>query len=159
MKQRIQAASTLVITALTAVNVVAAEPSDGLATAALSTETRTLLIQEMQAITEAMGRIHTAVVTGDHATVVEEARDIHDSFVLAQELTDAQRTEISATLPATFVAADRAFHGLAEKLMRAGERTDSELERFWLQEMTRACLACHKEHATARFPGLASQGQ
>ena len=159
MKQLIQAASILVITALTAVNVVAAEPSDALATAALSTETRTLLIQEMQAITEAMGRIHTAVVTGDHATVVEEARDIHDSFVLAQKLTDAQRTEIAATLPAAFVAADRAFHGLAGNLMHAGEQGNPELERFWLQEMTRACQACHKEHASARFPGLAPQGQ
>jgi hypothetical protein len=157
MKELNQAASTLVITALTTMNVVAAEPSDGLATAALSTET--LLVQEMQAITEAMGRIHAAVVTGDHATVVEEARDIHDSFVLAQKLTNAQRTEISATLPAAFVAADRAFHGLAEKLMHAGEQSDPGLERFWLQEMTRACQACHKEHASARFPGLAPQDQ
>ena len=159
MKQLILGISALILTALTAVKVVAVDPSGGLTTAALSVETRKVLIREMQAISEAMGRIHTAVVTGDHVTVVEEARKIHDSFVLAQELTVEQRTEISTTLPAAFVAADRSFHGLARKLMHAGEQNDPELERLWLQEMTRACQACHKEHAAARFPGLAPQAR
>jgi len=159
MKRLMQATSALVITALTTANLAAAEPSDGIATAALSAETRTLLIQEMQAISEAMGRIHTAVVTGDHGTVAEEARNIHDSFVLAQELTEAQRTEIGTTLPAGFVAADRAFHELSGKLMQAGEQNDPALERLWFEEMTRACQACHQEYASGRFPGLAPQDQ
>ena len=113
----------------------------------------------MHSISEAMGRIHTAVLTGDHATVAEEARNIHDSFVLAQELTEAQRTEIGTTLPAGFVAADRAFHELSGKLMQAGEQNDPALERLWFEEMTRACQACHQEYAPGRFPGLATQGQ
>jgi len=159
MKQLIHGISTLAVTALTTANLVAAEPSDSIATAALSSETRTLLIQEMQAISDAMGRIHTAVVTGDHATVAEEARNIHDSFVLAQELTKEQRTEIRTTLPAGFVAADWVLHELSGKLTQAGERNDPALERLWYEEMTRACQACHEEYASGRFPGLAPQDQ
>lgn len=123
-------------------------------TAALSAETRALLIREMQAISGAMGRIHQAVVTGDHAAVAAEAQNIHDSFVLAQELTDTQRQEIGSTLPAAFVQRDREFHALAGRLAQAGEQQDPRLERLWFEEMTRACQACHAEHAAARFPGL-----
>lgn len=134
----------------------AAEPPEAPPTAALSAETRGLLVREMQAIAEAMGRIHRALVTGDHASVAEEARRIHESFVLAQELTDAQREEIATELPEAFVAADRAFHGLAERLAEAGERGKPRLERLWFEEMTRACQGCHAEFAAGRFPGLRS---
>lgn len=135
-----------------------AEPQSQPATASLSAETRAVLIEEMQAISQAMGRIHTAVVTGDHPTVAEEARNIHDSFVLQQELSDAQREEIGTELPPTFIAADRAFHVLAERLARAGENGNPALERLWFQEMTRACQACHTDYAGARFPGLVPDG-
>lgn len=135
-----------------------AEPASQPATANLSAETRTVLIEEMQAISQAMGRIHTAVVTGDHSTVAEEARKIHDSFVLQQELSDAQRKEIGTKLPSDFVAADRAFHVLAERLSQAGENRNPTLERLWFQEMTRACQACHTDYAGARFPGLMPDG-
>lgn len=125
-------------------------------TAALSGETRALLIREMQAIAEAMGLIHRAVVTGDHATVSGEARKIHESFVLAREITPEQREEIANRLPEGFVAADRAFHGLAKRLAEAGRQQDPRLERLWFEEMTRACQACHADYAGSRFPGLAS---
>lgn len=131
------------------------ETANQAVTAALSAETRAVLIREMQAIAEAMGRIHRAVVTGDHAMVAKEAGRIHDSFVLAQELSEAQRREIREGLPAGFIRADRAFHGLAARLAEAGKGGDPRLERLWFQEMTRACQACHAEYAAGRFPGLA----
>lgn len=132
----------------------AEEPQSQPATASLSAETRAVLIQEMQAISAAMGRIHMAVVTGDHSTVVEEARNIHNSFVLQKELSDAQRKEIGTELPPDFIATDRAFHVLAERLAQAGKKGDPALQRLWFQEMTRTCQACHTDYAGVRFPGL-----
>lgn len=123
-------------------------------TSALSAETRAVLIREMQAIAESMGRIHRAIVTGDHAAVAKESQSIHDSFVLAQELSPVQRKEIREELPAGFIEADRAFHGLAARLAEAGKGEEPRLERLWFQEMTRACQACHAEYAAGRFPGL-----
>ncbi|MDT8319586.1 MAG: hypothetical protein RQ826_03585 [Xanthomonadales bacterium] len=123
-------------------------------TAALSGETRALLIREMQAIDAAMGHVHRALVTGDHGTVVDQARSIHDSFVLAQEMSDAQRHEIHSRLPADFLQKDQAFHALAGRLVEAGRHADARLQRLWFGEMTRACQECHAQHAGARFPGL-----
>jgi cytochrome c556 len=132
----------------------AAEPST--VTDTLTPGTRAALIQEMQGIDAAMDRIHTALVTGDHATVSAEAKAIRDSFILAQVLSDEQRTEIAA-LPQDFLGADRAFHQVAERLVQAGETHDSQAERVWYDEMTRACLACHEAFAAGRFPGLTAE--
>lgn len=145
--------AAVMLAAVPQANRAAEDPSEPV-TAALSAETRAVLIREMQAIAEAMGRIHRAIVTGDHGTVAAEARKIHDSFVLAQELSDAQRKEIGTRLPAAFVQQDRAFHGLAGQLAQAGEAEDPRLERLWFEEMTRACQACHTDYAVGRFPGL-----
>jgi hypothetical protein len=122
-------------------------------TARLSPETRALVIAEMQAIDDAMARIHSALVTGDHERIRREAQAIHDSFVLGQETTPQQRDEIRA-LPHAFIDADRAFHAVAARLAQAGDDHDPALERFWFQELTRACQSCHTNHASGRFPGL-----
>lgn len=132
----------------------AAEPST--VTSTLTPGTRAAFILEMQAIDAAMDRIHTALVTGDHATVSAEANAIHDSFILAQALSDEQRTEIGA-LPQEFLGADSTFHRLAGRLVQAGETHDSQAERVWYDEMTRACLACHEVFAAGRFPGLTAE--
>ncbi len=129
-------------------------PDATLETEALSPPTRALLIKEMQALASAMGRIHHAMVIGEHRTVATEAKAIHDSFVLAQELSDSQRQEIQTTLPTAFVSADRAFHELSARLVDAADEEDARAERLWFDEMTRACLACHQRFAGKRFPGL-----
>jgi uncharacterized protein YgbK (DUF1537 family) len=122
-------------------------------TEALSAETRGLIIEEMRSIDEAMARIHSALVIGAHEVVAREAQRIHDSFVLDQRLTDSQRDEIHS-LPGAFIAADGAFHQLAARLTQAAHAHDVALQRFWYQEMTRACVSCHSEHAASRFPAL-----
>ena len=131
----------------------AAEPP-AIATAELSPETRSLLIEEMRALASAMGVIHQAIVTGNHETVGQEAQKIMDSFVLAQSLTADQRHELHTRLPAPFVAADSAFHELAGRLSQAGGDHDPGLQRYWFEEMTRACQDCHATFAAERFPGL-----
>ncbi len=135
-------------------SLLAQTPDATLATEALSPPTRALLIQEMQALAEAMGRIHRAMVTGAHRAVATEAKAIHDSFVLAQELSKSQRQEIQTALPPAFVSADRDFHELSAKLVDAAMQEDAPLERFWFDEVTRACLGCHQTFAAKRFPGL-----
>jgi hypothetical protein len=144
----------IVASAVLAVTVAASAQDDTLATARLSPETRSLIIREMQALDAAMGTIHTALITGDHATVAREAHRIHDSFVLAQGLSPAQRSEIGNLLPPDFLVQDQQFHQLAARLAAAARDHDPQLERLWYQEMTRACQSCHAAHATARFPGL-----
>lgn len=131
-------------------------PDATLATEALSPSTRSLLIQEMQVLAAAVGRIHRAMVMGEHRTVAAESKAIHDSFVLAKELSESQRREIQTRLPPRFVSADQNFHELSARLVNAATQEDVRLERFWFDEMTRACLACHQTFAGKRFPGLVS---
>jgi hypothetical protein len=132
-----------------------AQASDAvLATEALSPSIRALLISEMQALANAMARIHRAMVLGDHRTVAAEAKAVHDSFVLARELSESQRQEIRTKLPPAFVSADQAFHELSARLIEASSQEDVRLERLWFDEMTRACLDCHRTFAGKRFVGL-----
>lgn len=152
---RVSRVTTTVVLLLASATSIAAERDT--VTSALSPETRALVIREMQAIDAAMNRVHTALVTGDHATVVENAQAIHDSFVLAQTLSDEQRAEIGE-LPREFLSADRKFHQLSDRLAKAGKAQDSWAERAWFDEMTRACVACHGEFATGRFPDITKVG-
>lgn len=125
-----------------------------LVTEKLSADTRSALILEMQALAEAMGRIHTALVTGDHAGVAKDARNIEASFVLNKQLTAAQRHEIHTRLPDDFLAADQAFHQLAGELAKVAEMRDLAQERVLFNAMSEACESCHFRFAGNRFDGL-----
>lgn len=130
---------------------------DLLVTEKLSPATRSVLIEEMQAIAAAMGRIHTAMVTGDHSTVATEAGNIEASFVLKQKLTQEQRHEIHTQLPEQFIAADKAFHELAGDLAENARQESVEGERRAFAAMSESCTACHTRFAAKRFPGLQSK--
>lgn len=144
----------LLVTVLVSVSVLAAPV---LVTEKLSPGTRAVLVEEMQAIAAAMGRIHTAMVTGDHAVVVTEAENIESSFVLKQKLTQEQRHEIHATLPQAFIEMDRSFHQQAGELAAAGREQDVAAERAAFEQMSRSCQSCHASFASGRFPALESQ--
>ena len=62
-----------------------------------------LLRQEMASVLLASQDILTGLVTGDHATVAERARQIHDSFILEQSLTEQDRQDLMAAVPPEFV--------------------------------------------------------
>ncbi|WP_303905356.1 cytochrome c [Thiohalomonas denitrificans] len=149
--QRTSFAAALLLSATTVVG------APETVTERLSPETRQILIEEMQLLASAMGPLHTAVVTGEHESVAQHARQIYDSFVLKQKLGADQRKEIG-TLPQQFIAADRDFHELAAHLAEAGEQQKPALERFYFEEMTRSCQSCHEDFAGKRFPGLANGG-
>jgi len=117
---------------------------------------RALLIEEMQAITTSMDVIFRAIIAGEHEQVVPQAQAIHDSFIMAQKMTEADRKILEETLPDEFIKRDQAFHHLSADLAEAARNHDqvSQLELF--QDMQNACLACHQNHALDRFPLLKS---
>lgn len=120
----------------------------------LSPKLRGLLIQEMQEIEKASQQIHAAIVQGHHEIVAQKAQEIHDSFIMDQQMTEADTEALLAAVPKAFLVLDEELHELSAELAKAGRERDSarQLERF--AEMSKGCVGCHSVYATARFPGL-----
>lgn len=114
-----------------------------------------LLSEEMQAIDSAMTRLFTALVTGDHARVAEQADRIHATFILKQSLTAEDRRALKQATPKAFRDLDRTFHVRADKLAEAARDGDTERQWARYRAMGQACITCHTRYATDRFPGLA----
>jgi acyl-CoA reductase-like NAD-dependent aldehyde dehydrogenase len=117
---------------------------------------RALLIQEMQAIDTASQQIHAAIVQGHHETIARQAQAIHDSFIMAQKMTPADEAALLAAVPKGFLASDEELHELSATLAEAGRARDTARQMQLFSAMTKGCVDCHREYATARFPGLAS---
>jgi len=117
---------------------------------------RVLLIQEMQAILKASEQIQTAIVQGDHETVAQKAQAIHDSFIMKQQMTEADKQALLAVVPKAFLKRDQALHELSEELAEAGRDQDTTRQLQQFSEMIQGCVGCHSRHATARFPGLST---
>ncbi|MFP4561152.1 MAG: cytochrome c [Thiohalorhabdus sp.] len=113
-----------------------------------------LLREEMQAIQESMATAFAALVTGDHDTVAEEARGIHDSFILKRSLTEEDRRDLREAVPEGFVRLDQRFHAAAAELAEVAEEGDADRQLEVYNRMTRDCVACHSRYVTGRFPGL-----
>ncbi|MDX2495680.1 MAG: hypothetical protein QNK27_12025 [Desulfuromusa sp.] len=69
----------------------------------LSHDLKVILNQEMNAIQEGMMKIIPAIATGDWETIAEIAKNINDSFILKQKLTQKQIEELHHSLPAGFI--------------------------------------------------------
>lgn len=123
----------------------------------LTPRLKELLTEEMQLIGSASAEIHQAIVVGDHATVADLGRKIHESFIIKQALTDQDKTDLMAAVPPEFIALDGAFHGAAAKLAEAAEAQDVAQELAVFAEMTETCVACHGTYASDRFPTLATE--
>lgn len=135
----------------------AAEPEDAAGAAVgpkLPPRVRGLLLEEMAAVLEATQRILDALVRGEAATVAEQAQAIHDSFILEQEMTDADRQALLAAVPPAFVERDQAFHELAADLAAAGRDGDDARQRELFAAMVEACAGCHARYATNLFPAF-----
>jgi hypothetical protein len=117
---------------------------------------RALLIQEMMAISNASQSILDALARGEHERVAERAQAIHDSFIMAREMTPEDRDTLHASVPHDFLERDEALHHLAANLADAARSRNhpDQLELF--SEMLEACAGCHAVHAPERFPGLLS---
>lgn len=123
--------------------------------AALSPELRALFRLEMAGLQGAMLELVPAAVAADWEGVARVAEKIEGGFVLAQQLTPAQREELQTRLPEGFLALDGEFHGLARGLAAAAHERRPELVSFYVYRLTDACLACHSRYARERFPAFA----
>lgn len=134
-----------------------ADQSDGTNVGAqLPSNIRVLLIKEMQAILKASEQIQAAIVQGDHNTVAQKAQEIHDSFIMEQQMTAADEEALLAVVPKAFLKLDEELHELSEKLAQAGRDQDTTRQLQQFSEMIQGCVSCHSDHATARFPGLST---
>ena len=115
---------------------------------------RNLLVQEMNAIAAASREIQDALIRGRSETVAEKAQQIHDSFILKQEMTPEDKKALMQAVPKSFVKRDKAFHKLTGRLAEAARRDQQERQEKLFSEMVRACTACHERHAQGRFPGF-----
>jgi hypothetical protein len=115
---------------------------------------RGLLREEMNAIEGATQEILDALIRGENELVARKAQAIHDSFILAQEMTPADRKALNQAVPKAFIERDRAFHELTGRLAEAGRAGDVERQRALFADMVAACAACHGRYATDRFPAF-----
>lgn len=115
---------------------------------------RSLLVQEMVAILDATQQILAAIVRGDDQTVARHAQAIHDSFILAQELSAKESEQLHKLAPEDFLIRDQALHQLSDRLAEAARQGDQQRQRVLFAEMTEACVACHARYAAERFPQL-----
>jgi len=124
---------------------------------ALSADVRQLLSQEMLAIEKAMQQIVSASAKGDWRSIETLGLKIKQSFILKQQLTQAQIHQLHSKLPEDFLKQDQQFHYFAGMLAHAAKMEKAELVNFYFSQMNRACMNCHAEHAPDRFPGFADK--
>lgn len=122
---------------------------------ALSPPLREALSQEMVQLQTGMMTMVPAFASGDWPSIAETARNIEQSFILAQALSAEQIDELHHALPAEFLAMDAEFHYLAGMLGHAADNRKPELAAFYYSRMLEACNACHTQFATEKFPALA----
>lgn len=151
MFQSMRAIPALLIAAMMAAVPVNAGNEDSSVAEWLPQNVRQLLRQEMVAILGASQTILDALVRGDDATVARQAQAIHQSFIMKQQLTEADRAALKQALPKAFIRKDRAFHQLAAKLAEQAEAGNSRGQQKLFEKMIDACVACHREHAGAQF--------
>ena len=125
--------------------------------AQMSPRLRGMLIQEMMALLDASKQILEALIRGQDDVVARNAQSIHDSFILEQAMSDADRQAFHDSVPHAFIERDQAFHQLSERLAEAARAGDQPEQRKFFAEMLNACAGCHAAHATDRFPNLAAE--
>ena len=120
----------------------------------LSNDLKAILNQEMNEIEGGMKKIIPAISAGDWGTIVDIAKNIQDSFILKQKLTQEQIEELHHSLPAEFIEMDHSFHSTAGKLVHAAHQHDGELVNFYFYKLHSQCINCHSKYATERFPNF-----
>ncbi|MBV1932652.1 MAG: hypothetical protein KUG71_13155 [Porticoccaceae bacterium] len=120
----------------------------------LSPELRALLSKEMVAIQQGMMAVIPAYVSGNWSEIEQIARQIKNSYILKQSLTDHQLHELHNSLPEGFIKQDQHFHYLSGMLEHAASNKKTELVGFYFSKMSESCVSCHSQYATHRFPAL-----
>ncbi len=145
------------LTLLLGVAVANAADKNAAALGTLSEGVHSLLTQEMFQIEQGMHEIFSSMIRGEYAPIVKTATKIQESFIFKKSLTDAQRRELKAKLPAGFIALDRSFHELAGDLAASAEFEDKRKVAEDYARMTQKCIQCHSTYAGHRFPHFADE--
>ena len=120
----------------------------------LSPELRDLLSREMVALQDGMMSIIPAYSSGHWDEIASTAGKMNKSYIMKQNLTESQITELHAVLPPAFIEKDQRFHYLAGMLEHVATERKVELINFYFSEMNESCVNCHVKFATNRFPAL-----
>lgn len=147
----------LLIVLSTSFPVNAGETSPSSVGPGLPSKIRTLLIEEMIAINDAMGDILTAIVKGQDEVVADKAQAIHDSFIIKKEMKPEDKERLIESVPEKFVKRDKEFHELSAELAAAAFNGNKSLQIKNFTKMVNSCVDCHSHHATHRFPGFAEE--
>ena len=114
-----------------------------------------LLRTEMRELASGVQGIPLSLATGDWKSIHATSVKIRDSYIMAQELTPAQASELGEALPEHFKHLDAEFHHRAEKLAEAAAAHDPERVAFQYSRLLESCAGCHSAFASERFPGFA----
>lgn len=153
-KRRMTFASVAFLSAALAISARAQESDRDSPVLDLSAPLRAALIGEMQQVDANMQRIVAALARADWPALVEASRNIEGSFILEQELSAEQRSQLRATLPDHFLTFDARFHDTADRLAAAAQKRDAELAAFYTYKLAESCVSCHAQYAPHRFPGF-----
>ena len=126
---------------------------------ALSSDLRDLLNQEMRALQSGMQSIIPAYVSGNWDDIATTAGKMKNSYILKQSLTESQIKQLHSLLPVAFIEQDKRFHYLAGMLEHVAKNKNPELTNFYFSKMNEACVTCHSQFATHRFPALLSKNK
>lgn len=107
---------------------------------------------EMQQIEAAMGSLLSQLAQAQAAPAAATARNIENTFILKQDLSEAALKQLVSLLPEPFLTLDRGFHENASKLATTAEQGDFRGAMDFYNQMSRACIDCHLQYATKRFP-------
>lgn len=156
MKKRVMTASFLAMLCLSSTPLVAANDDNEAGVGSnLPPHIRGLLIREMVAVLDASQKIIDALVRGQDQLVAQQAQAIHDSFILEQEMSEADMETLVASVPQSFLEKDEAFHKLSADLAAAAREGNREKQLDLFSALVNACVDCHVQHAQDRFPELA----
>ncbi|NIS38100.1 hypothetical protein GWN91_02770, partial [Candidatus Saccharibacteria bacterium] len=111
-----------------------------------------VLRQEMRKIEVGMGQLLSNLAQGRGIEAEKIARNIHDSFILKQELSKEDLEQLISLLPKLFVKLDRGFHQSALEVAEAAGQNQFAKAIVSYSEMAQACVNCHSQFATHRFP-------
>jgi len=125
----------------------------------LSPGLRELFSKEMVELQNGMTAIIPLYVAGKLDEIALIAAKMEGSYVLKQNLSEAQMHELHSKLPDAFITLDQEFHYLAGMLEHVAKVEKMELVSFYISKIGEACVGCHAEYATHKFPALASEKQ
>lgn len=123
----------------------------------LSPKLRQILTQEMQSVLGGMMALVPAISSGDWHEVAEIGKKIQDSYIMKQELSEAQLEELHHSLPFGFKDLDHSFHHAAGMLAHAAKQGNAEIVHFYFYKLNETCVKCHSRYATHRFPSFATK--